>query len=141
MSDQHTPKILLIDDDVDLIQMYTPVLEQAGFAVRYAHSSVEGLELFKTFLPDIAVVDLSMEHFDSGFVLCHKIRALPEGDHAFITILTSAGHDTGFRFTTQTKEEQGWIRADDYLEKPISAVDLLHYLNEKVKKTHGNSAG
>jgi CheY-like chemotaxis protein len=141
MQDQHTPKILLIDDDVDLILMYTPVLEQAGFTVRSAHTSVEGLELFKSFHPDIAVVDLSMEHFDSGFVLCHKIRALPEGEHAHIVILTSAGHDTGFRFTTQTKEEQRWIRADDYLEKPISAVDLLHYLNEKLRKHHATPTG
>lgn len=129
-------KILLIDDDVDLTQMYAPVLEHAGYAVRTAHTSIEGLEAFKSFKPDVALVDLSMEHFDSGFVLCHKIRALPEGERAMVIILTSAGHETGFRFSTQTREERSWIKADDYLDKPITAHDLLHYLNEKLLHAH-----
>ena len=131
-------KILLIDDDVDLTQMYAPVLEHAGYTVRTAHTSIEGFEAFRSFQPDVALVDLSMEHFDSGFVLCHKIKALPEGERAMVIILTSAGHETGFRFSTQTREERAWIHADDFLDKPITAHDLLHYLGEKLR--HADAA-
>jgi CheY-like chemotaxis protein len=134
-------KILLIDDDVDLTQMYAPVLEHAGYTVRSAHNSVEGLEAFTSFQPDVALVDLSMEHYDSGFVLCHKIKALPEGRNAMVIILTSAGHETGFRFSTQTREERSWIKADDFLDKPVTAHDLLHYLDEKLRHTHAATAG
>jgi CheY-like chemotaxis protein len=136
----YSHKILLIDDDVDLTQMYAPVLEHAGYTVRTANNSVEGLETFKAFLPDVALVDLSMEHYDSGFVLCHKIKALPEGQRAMVIILTSAGHETGFRFSTQTREERSWIKADDFLDKPITAHDLLHYLGEKLLHAHAAAA-
>ena len=128
-------KILLVDDDVDLINLYQPVLEKAGYQVDAAFNAQEGLEHFKSFKPDAMIVDLAMEHFDSGFVLCQKIRALHEGQDIPIVIMTAAGHETGIRFSTQTAEEKKWIRANDYLEKPISARDLLQYVNEKLFKT------
>jgi hypothetical protein len=48
--------------------------------------------------------------------------------------MTSAGQDTGIRFSTETAEETNWIKADDYLEKPISPRDMVLYLNDKVFK-------
>ncbi len=125
-------KILLVDDDVDLLEMYRRVLAQAGYQVRTANDSVEGLEAFEAFGPDAAFVDLAMEHFDSGFVLCHRIKQTPAGQTTPVYILTSIGHDTGYRFSTETTEEKNWIKADGYMEKPVSPRDLLDFLNEKI---------
>ena len=125
-------KIMMVDDDYDLLQMYVPVLEKAGYEVATANSSAEGLELFKTFQPDVVLVDLAMEHFDSGFVLCHRIKSLPEGAKTPVIIMTAASHETGIRFSTQTAEERNWIQANDYLDKPVPARELVAYLSEKV---------
>jgi CheY-like chemotaxis protein len=84
------------------------------------------------FLPDVAIVDLAMEHFDSGFSLCRRIKGTPEGADTPVIILTSAGHDTGFRFSTQSEEERSWIKADHFLDKPIAPHDLLQFLHERV---------
>jgi CheY-like chemotaxis protein len=131
-------KVLFVDDDVDLMHMYEPFLKKNGYDVQVAFDSEEGLEKFLAFKPDVVFVDLAMEHFDSGFVLCHKIKQLPESKGTPVVIFTSAGHETGIRFSTQTEEEKKWIKADDYLEKPVSARDLLQYLNEKIFKMHEN---
>jgi CheY-like chemotaxis protein len=125
-------KILLIDDDVDLIHMTKPVLEKEGYQVAAAFNSEEGWELFQTFQPDVVLMDLAMEHFDSGFVLCHKIKATDAGKKTPIIMMTAASHETGIRFSTQTKEERRWIQADDYLDKPVRPKDLVVYLREKV---------
>lgn len=127
-------KVLLVDDDVDLIEQYTPVLEQAGYTVKGAYDSKEGLESFQDFNPDVVFVDLAMEQFDSGFVLCQKLKKHPKGSETPVIIMTSAGHETGIRFSTDTAEEKKWIRADDYLEKPVAPRDLVQYLNEKLFK-------
>lgn len=127
-------KILMVDDDTDLLNIYKPVLEKEGYNVEIAHDSAEGLEKYKAFKPNVVIVDLAMEHFDSGFVLCHRIKSLPESENIRVIIMTSAGHETGIRFSTDTSEEKNWIKADDYLEKPISPRDMVQYLSEKVFK-------
>jgi CheY-like chemotaxis protein len=125
-------KILMVDDDIDLIHVIKPVLEKEGYEVTAAYNSNEGWEKFQSFQPDVVLMDLAMEHFDSGFVLCHKIKNTDAGKHTPIIMMTAAGHETGIRFSTQTKEERRWIHADDYLDKPIRPKDLLAYLREKV---------
>ncbi len=125
-------KIMMVDDDVDLIAIFQPVLEKAGYEVATANDSKEGFELFKTFKPDAVFVDLAMEHFDSGFVLCHRIKSLPEGKSVPVIIMTAASHETGIRFSTQTEEERRWIQADDYLDKPVPPKELLAYIAEKL---------
>lgn len=128
-------KILLVDDDVDIIETYRAVLEQAGYDVRFAHDGAGGYTLFREFQPDVAVVDLAMEHFDSGFTLCKRIKDLPEGKNIPVIILTSAGHDTGYRFSTQSHEEKQWIKADHFLDKPVAPQDLLQFLHDRVLRT------
>lgn len=127
-------KIMLVDDDVDIIETYRAVLESAGYEVRYAHDGASGFTLFKDYLPDVAVIDLSMEHFDSGFTLCKRIKDTPEGKDTPVIILTSAGHDTGYRFSTQSEEEKQWIKADHFLDKPVPPQDLLQFLHDRVLK-------
>ena len=129
-----TPKILLIDDDVDLIEMNRIALAANGFEVAVAYDSQSGYDEFDRFRPDVVVVDLVIEHADSGFILCRKLDLHPHGANAKIVMLTSAAHETGYRFSIETSEERKWIKADFYLEKPVSPVDLMQFLKVKVLK-------
>lgn len=127
-------KILIVDDDIDLIMQYTPVLQQAGYQVSAAYNGQEGFEKFQAEKPDVMIVDLAMEHFDSGFRLCRQVKKTAEGQKIPVIIMTSAAHETGIALSVGTEEEKQWIAADDYLEKPVSAKDLLLYLKEKIFK-------
>jgi len=127
-------KVLIVDDDIDLIAQYEPLLKDAGYEVDSANDGEEGYAKFEEFQPDVMLVDLSMEHFDSGFVLCHKVKKTEHGKKIPVIIMTSAGRETGIRLSTDTDEETNWIKADDYLEKPIAPRDIVQYLTEKVFK-------
>ena len=124
-------RILLVDDDPDLIDLYQPYLQQKGYKVEAAYTLDEAKEKFTEFDPDIVLTDLVMEHFDTGFIFCHWMSKQPKRDKRWIVIFTSTGHETGYRFSTKTKEEKSWINADDYLEKPIVNYELLQYIEEK----------
>ncbi|MCK5076953.1 MAG: response regulator, partial [Calditrichia bacterium] len=120
------------DDDADLIEQNQAVLEAAGYNIEVGYDSKEGLEKFKSFKPDVAIIDLNMETHDSGFILCHRIRSLDEGKDVKIFILTSASKDTGYRFSVNSGEEKKWIKADGYLDKPIKPTDLAEFIKQKV---------
>ncbi len=118
-------KILLVDDDYDLIEQNKLVLESKGFEVVTAESGEEGFEVFKKELPDACVVDLIMEHHDSGFILSYKIKKTEHGKKIPVIILTSATYETGFKFSASTKEEQSWIKSDGLINKPIVVEELI----------------
>jgi CheY-like chemotaxis protein len=123
-------KILLVDDDLDLLEQNKIVLEGKGYDVITAESSKEGWELFKSAKPDIAVVDLIMEEHDSGFILSYKIKKDEHGKNIPVFVLTSATYITGFKFGASTEEEKEWIKCDAILNKPIVVEDLLSKIDQ-----------
>jgi len=118
-------KILLVDDDIDLLEQNKTLLESKGFNVITAESSEEGFEKFKKELPDAAIIDLIMEQMDSGFVLCYKIKKTEHGKRIPVFMLTSATYETGFKFSTTSKEEKEWIKCDGVINKPVVIEDLI----------------
>jgi CheY-like chemotaxis protein len=125
-------KILLVDDDIDLLEQNKVLLESKGFKVITAEKGEEGWKLFQKEKPDAAVIDLIMEQMDSGFVLCHRIKKTELGKRIPVYILTSATYDTGFKFSASTKEEKEWIKCDGILNKPIVIEDLVSRLENFV---------
>ena len=121
-------KILLVDDDLDLLEQNKILLESKGFRVVTAEGSKKGWEVFKQELPDAAIVDLIMEEHDSGFILSYKIKKDEHGKNIPVFILTSATYITGFKFGASTEEEKEWIKCDGILNKPIMIDDLVNKL-------------
>jgi DNA-binding response OmpR family regulator len=121
-------KILLVDDDLDLLEQNKILLESKGFKVVTAEGSKKGWEVFKQELPDAAIVDLIMEEHDSGFILSYKIKKDEHGKNIPVFILTSATYITGFKFGASTEEEKEWIKCDGILNKPIMIDDLVNKL-------------
>lgn len=118
-------KILLVDDDIDLLEQNKIIIEAKGFNVETAESAEEGWKKFQESDPDAVIADLIMEHHDSGFVLCHKIKSTAHGKIIPTFILTSATYDTGFKFSASTKEEKEWIKCDGILNKPVVINELI----------------
>jgi len=121
-------KILLVDDDIDLLEQHKTILQAKGFKIVTAENVEDGWNVFKKEKPDAAVIDLIMEEHDSGFILCHRIKRDPNGKNIPVFILTSATYVTGFKFGASTSEEKEWIKADALLNKPIVEEELLKKL-------------
>lgn len=121
-------KILLVDDDLDLLEQNKILLESRGYEVLTASNSKEGWEVFKKTKPDACVIDLIMEEYDSGFVLCHRIKKDEHGKNIPVFILTSATYDTGFKFGASTSEEKEWINADELINKPVVIDEFVQKL-------------
>lgn len=122
---ENRPKILLIDDDSDFIAMNKAVLEHNDYRVLVASSGDEGLEKARSEKPDLIVLDLMLEHLDTGFTVANTLKKDPITEKTPIIMLTSVTRDTGYKFEPHTDEEKAWIKVDEYLDKPIKPAELL----------------
>jgi DNA-binding response OmpR family regulator len=107
-------KILLVDDDPDLLDVTAFALQQAGFVVVKAADGLAALEVFDREQPDLAVLDINMPRMD-GFEVARRLRAAASIP---LLMLTARG------------EEADIVRAlglgaDDYLTKPFSPKILI----------------
>ena len=123
-------KILIVDDDIDLLEQNKVLLESKGAEVVTAESGDEGLSKFEETQPDAAIIDLIMEEHDSGFVMCHKLKKTEKGKNIPVFILTSATYETGFKFSAATNEERKWIKCDGLINKPVVIDDLISKINK-----------
>ncbi|MBA4407151.1 response regulator [bacterium] len=118
-------KVLLVDDDIDLLEQNKLLLESKGFTVVVAESGEDGIKVFQKEKPDAAIIDLIMEQMDSGFILAYKIKKTEHGKKIPVFILTSATYETGFKFSVSSAEEKEWIKCDGILNKPVVVEELI----------------
>jgi DNA-binding response OmpR family regulator len=125
------PKVLLVDDDEDFLFQHRIQLENAGFEVATAGTRGEAEEKALAFTPDLAILDLMMEHHDDGFVLSHHLkRRFPGLPVILVTAVTS---ETGLVFDPSSAEERAWIGADALLAKPIRFEQLQREIDRLLK--------
>lgn len=124
------PKILIVDDDRDLLEGQRVFLESKGYIVETAVNMHDGLEKLKKFRPDIILVDLMMEHYDTGFVFCKKVKDNPETENIPIIMQTAASRETGFAIDIESPNKKEWIKVDVVITKPVP----LNVLEEKIKQ-------
>jgi len=114
--------VLIVDDDEDFLLQQRLHLEAVGFSVISAGDEAEAQKALDV-RPDVCVLDLMMEHTDSGFTLCHHIKKrYPDVPVIIITAVTS---ETGLEFDSYTAEERSWVKADSMLSKPVRVEQLL----------------
>ena len=104
-------KILLVDDDIDILEILTYNLKKSNFIVETASNGIIAIEKALKFKPDLIVLDVMMPEMD-GITACEKIRELPELENVIITFLTARNED----YSQIAGLEAG---ADDYIDKPI----------------------
>lgn len=119
-------KVLVVDDEVDIVEFICYNIEKEGYTVQAAHNGVEAVEKANSFKPDLIIMDVMMPQMD-GIEACRKIRENPELAQTFIMFLTArneeyseiAGFDAG---------------GDDYVFKPIKPRALLSRVHAIMKR-------
>lgn len=120
MSDNQT--ILVVDDDTDFLFQMETMLKRAGYNVVTAGGQREAEEKLRGLRPDLAVVDLMMEHTDGGFALSYHIKK--KDPSIPVILVTAVTAETGMEFDAATDEEQSWVKADALLSKPVRFEQL-----------------
>lgn len=110
-------KILLVDDEQDILDLIKYNLEKEGFEVQTANNGREGLREARVFLPDLILLDVMMPEMD-GMETCIQMKDLPELRNTIIAFLTARGED----YSQIAGFEAG---ADDYITKPIKPRVLV----------------
>ena len=123
-------KVLLVDDDVDLVEMNTAVLTARGIDVAGAYSAREAREALKRDVPDLVVVDVMMETQTAGFDLARDIHA--ERPDLPILMLTGVREATGVPFAFEPDET--WLPVAQFIEKPFDAAALADKIEQTLKE-------
>ncbi len=126
-------KILVVDDDPDILEAIGIILEANGYAVTTARDGVEGLTKLKEEKPDLMILDLLMPRLD-GFGVCKELKdpRWAKYGHIPIIILSSVREEASRRrYELETGLQ---LDVDDYVEKPIEHTILLERVKNILKK-------
>ena len=119
-------KVLIVDDEKDILEFLSYNLEKEGFIVHTALNGKSAIEKAKKYKPDLIILDVMMPEMD-GITTCQEIRSIPEISNTLILFLTArseeyselAGFDAG---------------ADDYVAKPIKPKLLISRIKALLKR-------
>jgi len=116
-------KIMIIDDDIDLVEAMRITLETDNYDVIDAQEGQKGLEMLKKEKPDLLILDVMMGTLDEGFHIAYQIRNDEEIKDIPILMVTAVGAQTGFEFDMQRDED--FLPVNEFIEKPVNPQVLL----------------
>jgi CheY-like chemotaxis protein len=121
-------KLLMIDDDVNLVSVFRLVCERKGYLFHSAGSAVEGLAAIEAVEPDLIILDVIMEDFVAGFRVVSELRADPASRYARfsrvpIIMLTSVTSKTQLDFAERVGT--ALLPVDAFVEKPVKPAEML----------------
>lgn len=114
--------IAVIDDDPDILEASTLILEANGYEVVTANNPTTGYEVVNERSPDLIILDVMMDEADDGFFLAQRFKK--ENSRIPILMYTSISKTIGLQFGANEL-----VPVDDFVEKPISSEELI----QKVK--------
>ena len=120
-------KILVVDDEPDILEIISYNLRKEGYEVKTAENGLEGVAAAKEFLPDMILLDVMMPKMD-GMEACKQIRALPSLKNCFILFLTAREEE----FVEVLSFQAG---ADDFLTKPIKPRALISRIEAVLRRS------
>jgi len=123
-------KVLVIDDEPDLVEMIRMALERQ-FEVVTAYNGKEGVEKARSDKPDAIVLDIMMPEKD-GFTACQELKGGAQTASIPILILTGVGEFFGR--SKYSKASGMEIEAEDFISKPVDPNELVRRVNALLKK-------
>ena len=121
-----TKKILIVDDEPDILEIITYNLQINGYDVQTAKDGDQGLQKAREFKPDLIILDIMMPK-KNGIEVCKILRSQPEYDDTLIIFLTALNdelsHVKGLEFG-----------ADDYISKPVSPKIMVSKVNAMFRR-------
>ncbi|KQR67418.1 response regulator transcription factor [Pedobacter sp. Leaf176] len=122
-------KILIVDDEPDILELIEYNLKKEGYQVFTASNGQEGITIAKKVHPDLIILDIMMPKMD-GIEACRLMRAIPEFKNTFMVFLTARSEEyseiAGFN-----------VGADDYIAKPIKPRALVSRINAILRRNSG----
>ena len=125
-------KILIIDDDPDIVEAMKVVLESKDYEADAAYSGKEGLKKMKAQKPDLVILDVMMETGDKGFDVARFIKKHKAYKNIPILMLTAIKEKTGLDFKKEAGDDT-WLPVDDYCEKPLKPDELIKKIEGLLK--------
>lgn len=123
-------KILLVDDEPDILEIVQYNLKNEGYQVFTASNGVEGVKAAKKIIPHLILLDIMMPEMD-GIEACEKIRKVKDLEHVIISFLTARGED----YSQVAGFDAG---ADDYITKPIKPKLLVSKIKSLLRRLNKN---
>ena len=120
------PKILVVDDDPDIVEILRYNLSLAGYEVKSAANGKEAIKKAKLFIPQIILLDIMMPEMD-GIEACSQIKGISSLDNTMIIFLSARSED----FTQIAAFDAG---GDDYISKPVKPKILLKKIASILKR-------
>jgi len=133
------PKILIVDDDKDLVAVLRIALESRGHRVTSAYDLLSGLQAAGDQRPDCIVLDIMMPHATEGF---HFVWRLRQRDEAYfksvpIIVLSAIHEKTDLRFYPDsgdaTYRAGEFLPVQDFVDKPVDPALLLERINRAIR--------
>ncbi|MEZ5105676.1 MAG: response regulator transcription factor [Draconibacterium sp.] len=120
-------KILLVDDEEDILEFISYNLEREGFKVFTAKNGIEALKVAEKQVPHLVILDVMMPEMD-GIATCEEMRKMPVLNNTLIAFLTARGED----YSQIAGFDAG---ADDYITKPVRPKVLVSRVKALLKRT------
>ena len=115
-------RILLVDDEPDIVETVAFMLRARNYTVSVASGGLEGIGKAKDELPDLILLDIMMPDMD-GYDVCRKLRAEDDTKHIPVVMLTA-------RDESEALLKSHSVGADDYVVKPFSLPALIDKLEK-----------
>ena len=131
-------KILIVDDDPDIVESLKMTLEANRYEVYTAANGQEGLIQVKSVKPDLIILDVMMDTITEGFQVSYQLRNPdPKSEYSKyskipILMLTAIVEKKHMKFST--KADGDFLPVDDFVEKPIRPQVLLEKVKKMLKK-------
>lgn len=122
-------KILIIDDDVDLVEVLRLTLEKNGYTVIDAQNGTRGYQLLEREQPDLVILDVMMATWDEGFEVVQKIRVNPTIADTPIIMLTAVSQQMGIKYA----KDDETLPVNEFIEKPVMPGTLLTIIKKYLK--------
>jgi two-component system, OmpR family, alkaline phosphatase synthesis response regulator PhoP len=115
-------RVLIADDEPNIVTSLEFLMEQAGMEVRVARNGQEAIDLAASFRPDLVVLDVMMPVLN-GYEVCQRLKSDPDLRHVRVLMLSAKGRDVE---VAKGRE----LGADGYITKPFSTRELVSKVRE-----------
>ncbi|MCD6392194.1 MAG: response regulator [Planctomycetes bacterium] len=125
-------KILIIDDDPDITEAMTVVLETQDYDVSSAANGADAMKQIEQSPPDLIILDVMMDTPREGFVFSRKIKTNPDTKDIPIIMVTSVKDKVGIDFKSVAGDDS-WLPVEDFLDKPVQPEVLIEKVADLLK--------
>ncbi len=125
-------KIVIIDDDADIVKMLKLTFESRNYQVSFAHNGEDGFRLVEKEKPDLVILDIMMRERDEGIRVARTLKSTHATQSIPIMMLTGIKDELGFDFKNEAGDES-WLPVDAYIDKSEDLNIIVSTAEELIK--------